>query len=75
MAEQKWEEEPRRDEGNQSGIYPGSGAYPQDDAQFITPGEIDRDQNADAPGVEQSDELKDSERLPRKGDDIEEVLD
>lgn len=75
MAEQKREGELRRDEVGKSGIYPGSGPYPEGEADVITPGEINRDRKADEPAVEQSDELKDSERLPRKGDDIDDVAD
>jgi hypothetical protein len=75
MAEQKQQQELRRDEVGKSGIYPGSGPYPEGEADVITPGDINRGQDADAAAVEQSDDLKASERMPRKGDDIEEVLD
>ncbi|HEV8319852.1 MAG TPA: hypothetical protein VGQ10_20725 [Vicinamibacterales bacterium] len=73
MAEQNREEQIRRDEVGKSGIYPGSGPYPEGDAGVITPGEINRDRTAEESAIEQSDELKDSERLPRKGDDVDEV--
>jgi hypothetical protein len=71
MAEQKRDEQVRRDEVGKSGIYPGTGPYPEGDAGVITPGEINRDNTSDKSVVEQSDELKGSERLPRKGDDVE----
>jgi hypothetical protein len=71
MAEQKREEQLRRDEVGRSGIYPGSGPYPEGEAEVITPGEINRDRTADESAVEQSDELKGTERLPRKGDEAD----
>ena len=43
--------------------------YPEGDAEFITPGEINLDTNRDGPGVQQNDELKGAERLRRLGHD------
>lgn len=73
MAEQTRDERIRRDQVGKSGIYPGSGPYPEGEADVITPGEINKDRGSHKPAVEQSDALKESERLPRKGDDLDEV--
>jgi hypothetical protein len=75
MAENHREKELPGEEARHSGIYPGSGAYPEVTEDETARSEINRERNAEEAGVEQSDELKDSERLPRKGDEIEEVLD
>lgn len=58
----------RKDEVGRSGIYPGSGPYP-DDAEVITPGEINQDRRHEGPGVEQDDRLKGAERQPRMGNE------
>ena len=55
----------RRDEVGHTGIYPGTGPRPEGDIPVRTPGDI----NKGPSGVEQDDDLKGAERLPRKGDD------
>ena len=55
MAEDVTGGKGRKDEVGRSGIYPGSGPYP-DDAEVITPGEINRGRHREGPGVERNDE-------------------
>jgi hypothetical protein len=61
----------RRDEVGHTGIYPGSGPRPEGDVPVRTPGDINTGHPGKRPGVEQDDELKGAERLPRKGDDTD----
>jgi hypothetical protein len=65
MAQQK-------DEVGRSGIYPATGPHPED-AEPITPGDINEGRTGRAvkkhPGIETDEQLKNAERLPRKGDD------
>ena len=59
----------RRDEVGHTGIYPAGGPLPEGDVPVITPGDINKGHSSQASRVEQDDELKNAERLPRKGDD------
>ena len=59
----------RRDEVGHTGIYPANGPRPEGDVPIRTPGDINAGPRGRAAGVEQDDELKAAERLPRKGDD------
>lgn len=57
----------RRDEVGKTGIYPATGPYPEGDVEIVTPGEIN---SGGSDGrVEQSENLKGAERLPRKGNE------
>ena len=58
----------RRDEVGKTGIYPSSGPFPEGDAPIITPADINESHDRKS-GVHRSEDLKNSERLPRKGDD------
>ena len=69
MAEDVTADKGRKDEVGRSGIYPASGPYPEGNAEVITPGEINREHRRDTPSVQQSDDLKNAERLPRRGDE------
>jgi hypothetical protein len=57
----------RRDEVGKTGIYPATGPYPEGDVEVVTPGDINSAES-DA-SVEQSEDLKGAERLPRKGNE------
>ena len=59
----------RTDEVGRSGIYPASGPYPEGDAPFITPDEINRGPKGRTPEVQQDDDLKGAERSPRMGNE------
>ena len=61
----------RRDEVGHTGIYPGSGPRPDGDVPVRTPGDINSGRAGGGPGVDQNDDLKGAERLPRKGDDAD----
>lgn len=61
----------RRDEVGRSGIYPSSGPYPEGPAPVITPADINEPHDRKGPGVEQNDDLQGSERLPRKGNELD----
>ena len=58
----------RRDEVGKTGIYPSSGPFPEGEAEIITPADINKPHDA-KPGVHRSEDLKNSERLPRKGNE------
>ena len=65
----------QRDEVGRSGIYPAGVPVPAD-AKVITPGDINEgrtDPHRRAPAVGPSDDAKKAERLPRKGDDINDI--
>lgn len=59
----------RKDEVGHTGIYPATGPYPDGDAPVITPDEINRRGNLRGPGVEQNEDLKNAERMPRIGNE------
>ena len=64
----------RKDEVGHSGIYPATGPRPEGDVETITPGEINEGRTGrghphKGPGVERDEDLKNVERLPRKGND------
>ena len=61
----------RRDEVGRTGIYPSSGPYPRGPAPVITPADINEPHDRRGPGVERSDDLQGSERLPRKGNELD----
>jgi len=61
----------RRDEVGRTGIYPGNAPRPDGDVPIRTPGDINAGRAGGGRGVEQSDDLKGAERLPRKGDDAD----
>jgi hypothetical protein len=72
-----------------SNIYPVDVPFPEDEVvDVLTPGDINtghtakrRQQeaivpvNEEPPGVERSESIKGAERLPRKGDEIDEIAD
>ena len=68
----------QRDEVGRSGIYPASGPYPED-AVVITPADINEGRTGhherEGPGVERNEDLKESERLPRRGNEEDKPLD
>jgi hypothetical protein len=59
----------RRDEVGKTGIYPATGPYPEGEAPIVTPGDINAGTGPQGPGVEVNEDLKSSERLPRKGNE------
>ena len=61
----------RRDEVGKSGIYPGSGPFPEDDVPILTPADINSPHERPGPGVERNEELEGSERMPRKGNEMD----
>ncbi len=61
----------RRDEVGKTGIYPSSGPRPEGPVPILTPGDINEPRDHKDRGVERSDELKNSERLPRKGNELD----
>ncbi|MBI4265120.1 MAG: hypothetical protein HY657_12160 [Acidobacteria bacterium] len=63
----------RRDEVGPTGIYPSSGPYPEGETPIVTPADINAPHDRTGPGVKQSDELRSAERLPRKGNEADEL--
>jgi hypothetical protein len=60
----------RRDEVGHTGIYPATGPHPEG-IPVRTPGDINEGSPGGGPGVERAEDLKNVERLPRKGDDAD----
>ena len=58
----------RRDEVGHTGIYPATGPHTEGDIPVRTPGDIN-DGRPGGAAVEHDEDLKNAERLPRKGDD------
>ena len=63
----------RRDEVGHTGVYPGSGPLPEGDADVLTPGDI----NEGRSGRGHHDRPEDPrpKRLPRKGDELDDLRD
>ena len=70
MAENVTGGKRRKDEVGRSGIYPGSGPYP-DDAEVVTPGEINKGRHREGPGVERNKDFKESSQQPPRGNEDE----
>jgi hypothetical protein len=67
MAQQK-------DDVGRSGIYPATGPHPEN-AEPITPGAINEGRTGRRKGIHHDEQIKNAERHPRKGDDIDELSD
>lgn len=63
----------RRDEVGHTGIYPASGPFPEGTPDILTPADINKPHGRGGSGVQQSEAIKGSERLPRRGDEMDKL--
>ena len=62
----------RRDEVGKTGIYPGTGPFPEGETPILTPADISKPREPKEDGVRFSGPLKGSERLPGEGNGSDE---
>jgi hypothetical protein len=63
----------RRDEVSHTGIHPSSGPYPEGEAPILTPDINEPHERRDS-DVQGNEDVTGAERLPRKGDEIDDLI-